>query len=247
MHRIIYYERTDSTNRRLKLLAPEAENGLTIIADEQTDGRGRLDRKWLSGPGEGAWFSVLVKDSRLSGENAAGMVFVCALAAARALRKLTGREEILVKWPNDIVMNGKKLAGILCESGFEGNRPAWIVCGIGINLCQTSFDPSIPWAGSVLSETGLRIDRNETVHAFLEEFDIAIRQYLESGPASVLKELEPLSATLGRRVRAQGEQMTVSGTAVGFAEDGSLLIDTGHGLETVRVGDVSVRGIMGYV
>lgn len=242
-HEIRRFEQIDSTNALLKKLAGEADNGLTLWADSQTAGRGRLDRKWVSAAGEGAWFSVLVKDERLSRDNAAGLVFVCALAAAGALRQLTGRTDIGIKWPNDIVLNGKKLAGILCECGLEGEKPVWCVCGVGINLTQERFDDSLPWAGSVKSETGIACAPRDVIEAFLAAFDRETERLLSQGTAPILKDIAGLSATLGKTVRA-GD---ITGTAAGFLPDGSLRIQTAEGETVVHAGDVSVRGLYGYV
>lgn len=245
MHQILRYESTDSTNLRLKELADGADNGLVALAAEQTLGRGRLSRSWLSRKGEGAWFSILVKDARLTNENAAGLVFVCAMAGARSLKRLSGAD-VGIKWPNDLVRNGKKLAGILCESGFEGQRLKWTVCGVGINLTTLVFPGELPWAGSVLSETGVALEADVVVDAFLEEFDSALETLLTEGLAAVISAVKPLSATLGRRVMAEYEGGTVSGEAIDLLPDGALLLKTEDALVPLRVGDVSVRGLMGY-
>ncbi len=245
MHQILRYESTDSTNLRLKEMADEAENGLVALAAEQTLGRGRLSRSWVSRKGEGAWFSILVKDARLTNDNAAGLVFVCALAGAKSLKRLTGAD-ISIKWPNDLVRNGKKLAGILCESGFEGDVLKWTVCGIGINLTTLTFPKELPWAGSVQGETGVALQADEVVDAFLEDFDSALEMLLTGGLAAVITAIRPLSATLGKRVMATSEGRSLTGEALELLPDGALLLKTEDGLMPLRVGDVSVRGIMGY-
>ena len=245
--RVEILEETDSTNAYVKRLADEKENGYTALARLQTAGRGRFNRKWLSGRDEGACFSVLVKDSRLSAETAPPMVFVCALAAARALTKLTGCGDIRIKWPNDLVLHGKKLCGILCESAFAGDRIAWTVCGIGINLTQTAFPADLPHASSVKKETGVTLTPVQTVNAFLEEFDLLTEVLFTRGLQPVLDEIVPLSATLGQTVRAENGEISVTGQAVRFEQDGSLVVAANGEEQRVRVGDVSVRGIMGYV
>ncbi|MBR4234660.1 MAG: biotin--[Clostridia bacterium] len=246
-HEIIHYSTVDSTNRVLKELAAAAQDGTVVLADAQTAGRGRLGRSWNSARGEGAYLSVLVKDTRITGGSVSALVFVCALACARALVTLSGAPDIMIKWPNDIVLHGKKLAGILCESGFENGSPVWTVCGIGINLTQDSFPPELPWAASVKSETGRVLTPRDAADAVLGEFDAALETLLTKGSAALLGELKPFSATLGREVRAEGEGISVSGKAIDIAPDGSLIVRTDDGLRTLRAGEVSVRGIMGYI
>ncbi len=246
MHEIVRLETVGSTNEYLKSLAKTARGGLVALAEEQTGGKGRLGRSWLSLKGQGAWFSVLVKDGRLCAENAAGLVFVCALACAKSLRRLCASNDILVKWPNDIVLHGKKLCGILCESGFDGEKLCYSICGIGINLLSEHFPGELPWATSVLAETGLKLDPLSVTEAFLAEFDILSEKLYNIGLAEILDELRPVSATLGKTVCASGPDGTVTGLASDFAPDGALLIRTREGVQRVNVGDVSVRGVMGY-
>ena len=247
MNRVEILDEIDSTNAYLKRIADDRPNGSAVLARVQSAGRGRFDRKWVSGKDEGACFSVLVKDGRLTAETAPSLVFVCALAVARALMGLTGNDGFRVKWPNDIVLNGKKLCGILCESAFAGDKIAWTVCGIGINLLTEDFPPELPYAGSVLTETGVKLTNAETVNAFLEEFDIMTEVLFTRGLQPILDEIMPISATLGKMIRAENGDMSVTGQAARFAEDGSLVVAVDGKEQIIRVGDVSVRGIMGYV
>lgn len=245
--RVEILESVDSTNAYMKRLAQDKPNGSAVLARLQTAGRGRFDRRWSSGKDEGACFSVLVKDPRLTAETAPGLVFVCALSAVKALTKRTGCTDIRIKWPNDIVLNGKKLGGILCESAFSGGSLAWSVCGIGINLLTEAFPADLPHATSVKKETGVNLTPEETVNAFLSEFDILTGVLFTQGLQPVLNQIVPLSATLGNTVRAENGETAVTGQAVRFERDGSLVLDVNGKEQIIRVGDVSVRGIMGYV
>ena len=245
-HEIRSFETLDSTNEYLKRIADDAMDGLVVCAKEQTAGKGRIGRSWTSQKDEGAWFSVMVKDERLNAENAAGLVFVCAFATASSLRMLTGKD-IQIKWPNDIVINGRKLVGILCESSLKAGNVLWSVCGIGINLNTEQFPEALPWATSLYRETGSRYDAKTVTEHFLIEFDIAIERMLTDGMKAILDAIKPLSATVGQIVHAEQGDITIIGRAVDFAKDGSLLIETENGIRQVNVGDVSVRGLMGYV
>ncbi|MBR5010109.1 MAG: biotin--[Clostridia bacterium] len=245
MRQVICLDSVDSTNSRLKQIAGTVPNGTAVIADLQTAGRGRLGRKWLSRPGDGAWFSVLVKDERLTPENAGGLVFCCALAAADVLKEISGRE-ILIKWPNDLVLNGKKLCGILCESGYNGGRLDWAVCGIGINLNAESFPPDLPYAASLRMETGIVSDCRKAALDTLDRFDTYAQMLYNQGLNSLIDLISPISATLGREVRAVNGEKELTGVAERLLPDGSLLIATADGPVSVRAGEVSVRGLYGY-
>ena len=243
---IIKYNTIDSTNKQLKSIADDAENGCVIVADRQTAGRGRFDRKWESSE-EGAWFSILVKDARLNTENASCLVFVSALAVCETIIALTGNRDVKIKWPNDIVLNGKKLAGILCESGFNNGRPVWTICGIGINLNQTDFPEELPHAASVFTQTGIKLDRDEVVNNVLLCFEKWLNLLFEKGTEFIVRSMEDYSATLGKDVKVVDSGAEITGKALRFEKDGSLAVLTYEGIFIIRVGDVSVRGIMGYV
>ncbi|MBQ9409595.1 MAG: biotin--[Clostridia bacterium] len=247
MHELIHLDTVDSTNEYLKRLSRDAQDGLTVWADEQTLGKGRLGRRWVSQRGQGAWFSVIVKDARLPPQNASGLVFVCALAAARSLAKLAASTKLSIKWPNDIVLNGKKIAGILCESGYEGDTLSWSICGIGINLTGLTFPPELPWAASIASETGVQLKCLDVIEEFLSAFDTGLETLFANGLGAVLNEIKPLSATLGKTVSADMHGESLIGKAIDFAPDGALLIEAGGTIHKINVGDVSVRGVMGYV
>lgn len=246
MSSLIFLDSVDSTNDRLKQIADDSPNGTAVIAACQTAGRGRLGRNWLSRPGEGAWFSVLVKDERLTSVNAGGLVFCCALAAADVLRTICG-QKILIKWPNDLILNGKKLCGILCESGYDGDTLRWAVCGIGINLNAESFPPELPFATSLLIETGLVTDSRQVALDTLARFDAYTEILYNDGQEKLVSMVAPVSATLGREVRAVSSAAELVGTAEALLPDGSLLISTAHGKVSVRSGEVNVRGLYGYV
>lgn len=232
-HTIICLDEVDSTNNVIKQMAEEgAPDGLVVRAELQTAGRGRLERRWVAEKGENATFSILIR------KGVDGLVFRAALAAARAVKALTGADT-LVKWPNDIVLNGKKIAGILCECAMSEGEIEYMVVGVGVNLNTQHYPADLPYAGSVLMETGIRLSADAFVNEFLSHFDESLDLTLET----VLSEISRISATLGRRVRA-GD---VTGIAEHFEPDGSLVIHSEKGYHTIVVGDVSVRGLYGYV
>ena len=137
MRKIITYPSVDSTNAVAKRLALAGEGECAVTAAEQTAGRGRLARSWQSPAGEGLWVSLLLRPQKHPrGSSAGGAVFVAALAMAEALCAYGPAK---IKWPNDLVMGGKKICGMLAEAGFREGKCDWLVLGAGVNLLQTGF------------------------------------------------------------------------------------------------------------
>ncbi|NLF28529.1 MAG: biotin--[acetyl-CoA-carboxylase] ligase [Clostridiales bacterium] len=237
---ILYLAEADSTNARAKALAREGRPECVLVAGRQTSGRGRLDRSWDSPAGEGLWMTQLLRPRALPAEMAGGAVFVAALSMAEALSDFAG---VRIKWPNDLALNGKKLSGMLAEAGFENGMCAWLALGVGVNLAQVSFPPELPYATSLLLETGKRVTPDELLEKYLKRFGPWYEIWLNDGLAPVLEAIRPLSATLGRRVLVG----TREGEAVGFREDGALMFREGDHVVPLVAGDVSVRGLYGYV
>jgi len=240
------YETLLSTNQTAKELALCGQAGNTVVlSGEQRAGRGRLGRKWLSPAGAGIYLSQLLRPENLAPADAGGVVFVSALAMAQSLCACA---PVKIKWPNDIVLNGKKLVGILVESGLSGGKIDWLIVGVGVNLTNDAFPPDLPYATSLLQETGLSPAADELVASYLNHFDRCFAQWRRLGLAPVLREIAPISATLGHTVKASSPAGEIEGFAQSFRNDGALLIKTAT-RETVPLiaGEVSVRGLYGYV
>lgn len=236
----------DSTNIRIKEMAENARDNTIVIADMQTAGRGRKDRSWLSRSGAGAWFSCLIKpETDMPAYTASGLVFVAALSVAKTIRKLSGADA-LIKWPNDIVINGKKISGIMCEMRAKDMNLDFALVGIGVNLLGFDFPKDLPYASSVQKETNAEIASDVFLKAFLSEYETDRKTWQEKGLKEILDAIKPLSATIGKTVMAISDTETITGTARDINDDGSLVIDTENGERTFIAGDVSVRGIMGY-
>lgn len=244
---IHHFSECDSTNIRIKAMAENAPDNTVCISDTQTNGRGRKDRSWLSRPGAGAWFSCLVKtDKETPAYMAGGLVFVAALSVAKTLKMLTNAD-IKIKWPNDIVLNGRKLCGIMCEMRAKNMNLDYAVLGIGVNLLGTDFPPDLPYATSVQKETGIIITPEMFLKAFLKIYKEDRSAWENRGLKSILDEIKPMSATLNQKVQAISDNETIEGIAKDILDDGSLIIETETGEKTFIAGDVSVRGVMGYV
>lgn len=245
---MIYHACMDSTNRAAREMARNgAAHGTLVLADEQTAGRGRRGRGWISAVGEGIFMTLII---RPKGEpaGAAKLSLATALAVARAIRRETGLDA-RIKWPNDIVINGRKVCGMLLEMDFMEDGSLAVSAGIGINVHQMQFDDEIAHTASSLDLlTGRRIDRAQVVAAFLEEMEAAA-DCMERDETAFMRAYCALSATIGSRVQVLAQNSSYTGKAEGITDSGALLVraDEDGRLHEVLAADVSVRGIMGYV
>lgn len=245
---VVYFPVVDSTNRAAREMARGgAAHGTLVLADTQTGGRGRRGRSWISPAGEGVFMTLIIRPEG-NPERAAKISLAAALAAARAIGRVSGLDA-RIKWPNDIVVSGRKVCGMLLEMDLlEDGSPA-VSAGIGVNVHQTQFDEEIVHTASSLDLlAGRRIDRADVVLAILEEMERAIQE-LQADEAAFMRAYRAMSATLGQRVQVIAHSASYTGTAEGVTESGSLLVraDEDGGLREVLAADVSVRGIMGYV
>lgn len=247
INRVDFHETIDSTNLEAKRLALSSdETNLLVVADEQQTGRGRLGRNWFSEKGTGLWSSLLLRPE-IEPEASFKMTLIAAVSVAKAIRKLTNLDA-QIKWPNDIVVNRKKVCGILTEMSAEWQRINYLVVGVGINVNQTEFPEAIKdIASSLAIESGGQLNRLELLDAYLRE--VAYYQEALFNPQianELLSSYRELSATLGQRVRVIGKEERL-GNAIGLSDEGALLVVFDDGTESyVNYGEVSVRGIDFY-
>ena len=244
---IYYFPLTDSTNREAKVLAyRKVPDGTVAVADEQTGGKGRLNRNFYSPRGKGIWFSLVLRP-RFVPSDAPKCTLMAAVAIAHAISRFGLRAQI--KWPNDIMHDRRKLVGILTELSAEMSRITYIVLGIGINvnIRRDEFPPELRDIATSLSEmAGEKVSRIELFRAVLEEFDrlyVDIISDPKCGFVRMLDEWREYNITLGRKVRvvtaSTGEYFF--GVARDIDADGALLVETTDGIERVFAGDVSIR------
>ncbi|MDD2559041.1 MAG: biotin--[acetyl-CoA-carboxylase] ligase [Desulfuromonadaceae bacterium] len=239
--RIEYHAELDSTNVRAQMLAEQgAPEGSVVVAECQTSGRGRMGRKWSSPPGVNVYTSVILRPT-LALSEATQLTFLAAVAVARAIEKVCA-VKVSVKWPNDILLNGKKIAGLLNELNAETEGIHYLVLGIGVNLNmeKEQFPPDLRYpATSILLETGQRVDRVAFIQALFVEIDTLYTLLLERGFAPVRLAWEALFDLVGSAVSVDDGGADVSGVVVGIATDGALLLDTGSAHpKTIYSGDV---------
>jgi BirA family transcriptional regulator, biotin operon repressor / biotin---[acetyl-CoA-carboxylase] ligase len=235
---IRWLDEVDSTNTHVRQLARQgAAAGLVVVADHQTSGRGRLDRRWESPPGANVLASVLLRPD-CGGRDVHLCSGAVALAGADACHTVAGVEPVL-KWPNDLLLGGAKLAGILAEAEFAGATLSAVVVGIGINVAW----PGPPEAGGTcLDDAGGSahpVDRKVLLDAMLAALEPRCAQLDRvEGRRALADEVRARCATLGRRVRVTlaGEELV--GTAAAIDEAGCLVVESSVGRRAVSAGDV---------
>lgn len=245
---IYYYDVTDSTNIRAKELAEEGHPGGTlVVADRQEAGRGRRGRSWDSPSGTGIFMTLLLKPD-MNPNHASMLTLVAAMAVARAISKCADTEA-LIKWPNDIVIGGKKICGILTEMSAQFDFINHIVIGIGINVHNEHFPEEIAeTAGSILLQTGKRIRRAELIEQILEQFEHYYAIFMETEDLSgLVREYNSILVNMNKSVRVLDPKEPFEGKAMGITKKGELIVDTWESRKMVSSGEVSVRGLYGYV
>lgn len=245
---IRYYEVTDSTNNQAKQLGKTgAEHGTLVIAEQQLAGRGRSGRSWES-PKDGGIFMTLLLRPEIKAIEAPMLTLVTALSVAKAMRNELALP-VEIKWPNDIVLNGKKLCGILTEMEADEHGIHYVVIGIGINLWNQSFSEEIAsMATSVVLESGKNISKETLIEAVWREFETDYAGFLKSRDLSGMKEeYQTYLVNLDKQVKVLDPKEPYVGIARGITDTGELIVETQNGEQEVSSGEVSVRGIYGYV
>jgi BirA family biotin operon repressor/biotin-[acetyl-CoA-carboxylase] ligase len=229
-----YFETLDSTNNLAKELAARgAPEGIVVVAEAQTGGRGRLGREWDSPPGLGLYVSLVLRPM-LPPMDLPQITLTTAVAVARAVRRVAGVAPG-IKWPNDLILNGKKLGGVLTEMETESDRIRHVVVGLGLNVNNPGFPPELAaTATSLTLATGGAFSRVDLLKAWLEEFDGLYDRFLNQGFGEILEEWKEFAVTLGRPVTVRQGPREISGLALDVAPDGALLLRTAD-REIVRV------------
>ena len=246
---ILYFDSIDSTNNELKRQAEKGvKHGLLAVAEEQTAGRGRRGHAWVSPPGTGIWFSFLLKPE-ISPDKASMLTIVAAMAVSGAIREVTGLDA-QIKWPNDIVVNGKKICGILTEMGTNGVKINYVLIGVGINVNLKEFPEEMQdKATSLILEGGHEYDRNHVIAQVMKYFEINYEKFIQTCDFThLLDDYHRILANLNQPVRVIDGDRSFEGICRGIDEKGELLVER-QNKEVVKVsaGEVSVRGLYSYV
>ncbi|HAX66802.1 MAG TPA: biotin--[acetyl-CoA-carboxylase] ligase [Eubacterium sp.] len=246
---VLYFDTIDSTNTKAQELAEKGyPSGTLVVADKQESGKGRRGRSWVSPSGTGIFMTLMIKPD-INPNNASMLTLVAALAVAKAITSVTG-EEALIKWPNDIVVNSKKVCGILTEMNAQFDYINHIVVGIGINVHNESFPEEISqMASSLMIEAGgKRFHRAQIIAETMSYFEQYYDTFLKTQDLSALvREYDELLVNRNKSVRVLDPKEPFDGKAMGITPKGELIVDTWESRKLVSSGEVSVRGIYGYV
>ncbi|MDF2595647.1 MAG: biotin/acetyl-CoA-carboxylase ligase [Clostridia bacterium] len=245
---IRYYDQINSTNEMAKTLAREgAAEGTVVIADRQLSGKGRLGKHWDSPSGTGIWMSIILKPDIMPVQ-ASQLTLLAGLSVCEAVNKVTGLES-RIKWPNDVVVNRKKVCGILTEMSAELDGINYIIVGIGINVNTKEFTEELSHATSLSLEGGKDYMRRYIIKEILEVFEEDYMVYKkERNIKHFLQRYKDNCITLNGDVKIITHQREYTAYAKDIAKDGSLIVTDEQGQEeTIFSGEVSVRGLYGYI
>lgn len=239
--KILYKAEIGSTNEEGKRQAAMGcENGLLILCDNQTAGKGRLGRSWIGEKNAGIYMSIVIYPDIMP-TDIPQITLVTGIAVMRALNAVT-ELNMKIKWPNDIIVNGKKLVGILSEMSAEMEKVNYVVIGVGINVNMKNFEGELKEkATSIYIETGKKFKRSDIINRFVKEFKICYNKFCENGFAPFVNEYNENCANLGKEVKTVGGRISAEGIAKGVNEKGELLIETDRGLSAIMAGEVSIR------
>ena len=245
---VVHYKEVDSTNAEARRLSVEgAESGLVVTAKKQTAGKGRRGRSWESPADENLYFSILLRPS-LEPEKAPMLTLVMAYSVAKALQKED--IQVLIKWPNDLVLSGKKVCGILTEMNLSGAQVEDVIVGVGLNVNTMKFPDELEdKATSLRKETLRELECGELLQLILKEFDKQYQRFLENQNLEFLQEdYNAMLINRDREVMVLEPGKEYLAKALGINKFGELLVQKEDGgTEAVFAGEVSVRGIYGYV
>src|SRR5262249_14539510 len=223
--KIHYFAELDSTNRlAYKLAAEGAVEGEVVLAETQTRGKGRLGRSWFSPPGLNLYLSIILRPN-LSPSNAPQLTLVSAVALAETVQPILGARPA-IKWPNDILAGGKKLAGILTESSVDSERLHFVVVGIGVNLNMPADllpEEIRDRATSLLALTNQLVDRTAFAGELIQSLDRCYGELEQRGFPHIAARWESFFELKGRKVKVEMGDRIVSGIAKGIDRDGALL------------------------
>jgi BirA family biotin operon repressor/biotin-[acetyl-CoA-carboxylase] ligase len=240
---IQYHPSIDSTNALARTLAAQgAPEGTLVITEEQTAGRGRRGRFWVSPPGANLLFSVLLRPP-IDGDRVFVLTMVLALAGLKAVKRVAG-VKAMIKWPNDLYVGIRKLAGILTEFSVKGKRVDWAVLGMGMNV---GWHPEVPEgsgapATSLLEETGQRVSRNDLLLEVLRGFEASYKEVVRGSMKALYDEWNRHCLILGKAVVIESETGRIEGKALQIDECGALVIEDAKGnIQRILTGEVSLR------
>lgn len=247
--KIIYYEQIDSTNTKISELAAEgAAHGTVVSAGRQTAGKGRRGRTWDSSNADNVYMSILLRPE-FETVKAPMLTLVMAYSVAKVMC-MRGFSNTQIKWPNDLVLSGKKVCGILTEMHLKGTAIDYVVIGVGVNVNTPDFSEElVDKATSLYLECGKLQDKESLIVDIVDTFMGEYERFVERGDLAFLQEeYNSILVNRGKEVRVLEPEHEYTAYALGINQTGELVVRLADGTErTVFAGEVSVRGIYGYV
>lgn len=240
---IIILDAVNSTNDYLKHLAQQgAGNGTVVIARQQHQGKGRLGREWITEKDKTLAISVLLRPN-ISPESCCNITPLVGLAVCKAVNEFCLIDS-KIKWPNDVIVNSKKLAGVLCEMSIVQENTDYVVAGIGINVYNSTFPTELAHATSIFLESGRRIDINKFIARLLYYIEKEVMESHYSLTGEAVADYRSLCATIGRQVMFNRGNRDIFGMATGITSNGELEVMLSDGTTaTINCGEVTVQGI----
>jgi BirA family biotin operon repressor/biotin-[acetyl-CoA-carboxylase] ligase len=240
--KIYSFETIDSTNNCARALAGcWAEEGTLVLAERQTAGRGRLGRTWLANPYENLTFSIILRPT-LPPEALNLLPLYAAVAVAEAIEHESGLS-VECKWPNDLLIGGKKTAGILLEGSLKEEGLDYVVLGIGVNVNQTTFPEDIsPRATSLKVQGGRDIDRIRLLREILRTLEIHYAAIMKKGFHNLLPLWLSRTTMINKEISVTQDGAVISGIVRGLSPEGALILDAGGTEKTLFAGDVTILG-----
>jgi BirA family transcriptional regulator, biotin operon repressor / biotin---[acetyl-CoA-carboxylase] ligase len=239
-NKIFVFETIDSTNACARTLGDiDTPEGAVVVTDFQTNGRGRLGRVWISEPESNLLFSVLLRPT-VKADMAGLLTLYASAAVARAIERCVG-EPVECKWPNDLLLHGKKFCGILLENSIQPSGLGYAIVGVGINVNQRTLPAEIAGkATSLARETGKEYDRKQVLQAVLTEMDALYESTGKGDFSRVVSEWTKRCLMFGKSVRIQQHDHAIEGTALRLNNDGGLIISSSGGEQAIYAGDVTL-------
>lgn len=242
----VFLEQVDSTNQYLKDNYSNSKEEVILVSDEQTKGKGRLGNPWSSDKGTGIWMSLILRPN-INPSEASKITLTAAAAVAEAIEEVT-EAKTGIKWPNDIVIDGKKVCGILTEMGAELGHVNYIILGIGINVSQMNFPEDIKnKATSIKLATEIEYSRLDIIDSFLKKFKVLYKDFLGNNMDSIIEINRKKSVSINRKVFLIRGDSKVEVDSLDIDINGELIVKENNKVYNVNYGEVSVRGINGYV
>ncbi len=240
--KVFAFDTIDSTNNCARALAGcWAEEGTLVFAEKQTEGRGRLGRSWLANPYENLTFSLVLRPT-LPPEALNLLPLYAAVAVAEAIEHETGLS-VECKWPNDLLIGGKKCAGILLEGSLKEEGLDYVVLGIGVNVNQISFPDDIgPRATSLKAQAGREIDRILLLREILRTLETRYTAIMKKGFHNLLPLWLSRTTMLNKEISVTQDGTVISGIVKGLSPEGALILDAGGTEKTLFAGDVTILG-----